>query len=171
MSQRKNLADVIADARRARDLTQAELSSCLGVSGQMVSRWERGVARPGRANLKALATTLGLDVAELLDLSLEAQHEDLVATRKDRDQLIALIQSIGDRFEAVAERLEDLETRVARVRVLYGTDEQTVNAFMVLNAPAGPEPPRSGPEPPRTGGPEQPPRNEKPNSRTRRRPS
>ena len=51
----------IADARKAKDLTQSQLARRVGVESMAVSRWERGLVRPSDANLQAVAQALGRD--------------------------------------------------------------------------------------------------------------
>ncbi len=45
----KTLAARLAEARRAKGLTQAALAAALGVSVMTVSRWERGANEPHKA--------------------------------------------------------------------------------------------------------------------------
>ena len=56
----------LAETRRARNMTQAELAGRVGVTDKAVSRWERGVGFPDINTLEPLAAALGLTVPELL---------------------------------------------------------------------------------------------------------
>lgn len=55
----------IEDARKALELTQAGLSTALGVSQQLVSLWERGVTPPKDEMRFALARILKSSVYDL----------------------------------------------------------------------------------------------------------
>ena len=65
MTPRIQFAETVARCRRAKNLTQEELASRLGVTAQAVSCWERG-GYPDVTMLPALANHLGLTVDELL---------------------------------------------------------------------------------------------------------
>ncbi len=56
----------IAEARRNKGLSQAELAAVLGVSFQAVSRWERGESMPEIHRLLPLAGALEVSLEELL---------------------------------------------------------------------------------------------------------
>lgn len=57
----------IAEARRAKGLTQGQLAQAIGASSNMaVSRWERGEIRPSAGHAIALARVLGTTVEALL---------------------------------------------------------------------------------------------------------
>ena len=48
-------------------MTQEQLANKLGVSGQSVSKWERGVSVPEISNLKKISHILGVSVDYLID--------------------------------------------------------------------------------------------------------
>lgn len=52
--------------RLNRKATQEELANSLGVSGQAVSKWEKGLSLPSIALLPTLASYFGITVDELL---------------------------------------------------------------------------------------------------------
>jgi len=56
----------VAQCRREKQLTQAELAAALHVTDKAVSRWERGVGYPDIATLEPLAAALGVSVLELM---------------------------------------------------------------------------------------------------------
>ena len=62
----KKTGALIAEARKAKNLTQRSLASALHVSDRAVSKWERGVGFPDVSLLEPLADALGLTVTELL---------------------------------------------------------------------------------------------------------
>ncbi len=56
----------IAEARRRKGMSQAELAGLLSISFQAVSRWERGESMPEIYRLRPLAEALGITLDELL---------------------------------------------------------------------------------------------------------
>ena len=58
----ENIGDMIAEKRKERGLTQAELGSMLGISGKAVSKWERGLSKPCEEHWERLVALLGLPV-------------------------------------------------------------------------------------------------------------
>ena len=63
-----NLGKKIASVRKKTKLTQSDLASCVGVTAQAVSKWERGNACPDIAILDEIADALGISLSELLGL-------------------------------------------------------------------------------------------------------
>lgn len=61
-----NLGKKIASVRKKAKLTQSDLASCVGVTAQAVSKWERGNACPDIAILDEIADALGISLFELL---------------------------------------------------------------------------------------------------------
>ena len=57
---------LIAEARKAKNMTQRALAEALHVSDRAVSKWERGAGFPDVSLLEPLADALGLTVTELL---------------------------------------------------------------------------------------------------------
>lgn len=62
----KTFGMFIAELRKGKGLTQAQLAGQLHVTDKAVSRWERGVGLPDLANLEALAQALDVTVSELI---------------------------------------------------------------------------------------------------------
>lgn len=62
----KKLGAFIAECRKAKGWTQAELAAQLHVTDKAVSRWERGVGFPDIATLEPLAEALGVSILELM---------------------------------------------------------------------------------------------------------
>lgn len=56
----------IADARKAKNMTQMELADLLGISYQAVSNWERGNSMPDISKLPELSELLDVSVDEIL---------------------------------------------------------------------------------------------------------
>ena len=59
MNEREQLVDQLAAARKARGLTQPDLSALTGIQQAEVSRIERGAGNPTAATLLRLADALG----------------------------------------------------------------------------------------------------------------
>ena len=57
---------LIAQRRKQRALSQAELAERIHVTDKAVSRWETGRGMPGLDSLEPLSKALGLSVSELL---------------------------------------------------------------------------------------------------------
>ena len=62
----KKMGKRIAELRGSLGITQQELADRLHVTSQAISNWERGVSSPEVAKLQQIATTLGVEVEELL---------------------------------------------------------------------------------------------------------
>ena len=62
----KEFGAFLAQVRRERNMTQAELAQQLHVTDKAVSRWERGIGLPDINTLEPLADALGLTLADLM---------------------------------------------------------------------------------------------------------
>jgi len=62
----KEFGTFLAQVRRERNLTQAELAEQLHVTDKAVSRWERGIGLPDINTLEPLADALDLTLADLM---------------------------------------------------------------------------------------------------------
>lgn len=60
---------MIAQARKAKDMTQTELADALNISFQAVSNWERGASMPDISKLPELSEILGISIDEMLGKS------------------------------------------------------------------------------------------------------
>ena len=70
----------LAETRRARNMTQAELAGRVGVTDKAVSRWERGVGFPDINTLEPLAAAL---LRRLDAMYRDLLSDDLIPWRKD----------------------------------------------------------------------------------------
>lgn len=68
--------NLIAQARREKNMTQKELSELLHVTDRAVSKWERGLSFPDVGLLAPLADALGLTLTELLSGERAQQPEE-----------------------------------------------------------------------------------------------
>lgn len=62
----QKLGAFVAEHRKERKMTQAELAAKLQVTDKAVSRWERGLGFPDINTIEPLADALGLSVLELM---------------------------------------------------------------------------------------------------------
>lgn len=84
---RRKTGELIAAARKEKNLTQKELAQRLHVSDRAVSKWERGAGFPDVGLLEPLADALDLQVLDLLRGEREAETEPEGTAR----QLIPLL--------------------------------------------------------------------------------
>ena len=61
------IGEFIAELRKEKKLTQAELGDIVGVTGKAVSRWERGLNLPDTAIINKVSEVLGTTTTELLN--------------------------------------------------------------------------------------------------------
>ena len=61
-----SVGNFIAELRKEKGLTQAELAERVGVTGGAVSKWERGLCYPDIETVGRLAEVLDLSVGEML---------------------------------------------------------------------------------------------------------
>ena len=61
-----SVGSFIAELRKEKGLTQAELAERVSVTGGAVSKWERGLCYPDIETVVRLAEVLGLSVGEIL---------------------------------------------------------------------------------------------------------
>lgn len=62
----KKLGQFIAEIRKEKNMTQAELASKLHVTDKAVSKWERGLGLPDINSIEPLADALAISVAEVM---------------------------------------------------------------------------------------------------------
>ena len=117
----------IAEARAAADLTQTELAAKIpGKSdGTQVSKWERGMHRPGDDTLEHIASALDRDVAWFL--------------LPDRDQLLTPEPVVPD------DQLARIEQKLDRLLALFSPQDatneglaQAARALLALAEAGGP---------------------------------
>mgnify|MGYP000678832023 FL=1 len=71
----KQIGRYIAEKRRIKNLTQAQLAEQLGISDKTVSKWECGRSMPDYALIQPLCETLDISVSELIEGKNTALHE------------------------------------------------------------------------------------------------
>lgn len=82
MIQRAHFGERIAQCRRQRGWSQAEVAEKLGVTSQAVSKWERGAALPDVELLLELSHLYGVSINEMLE------DRDLLKSLADREYRI-----------------------------------------------------------------------------------
>lgn len=85
------IGEFIAQRRREKNLTQAQLAERLGVSNKTVSKWETGKNMPDYSIIEVLCRELDITVSELMDG--EASEENSVRVYDD-SQVLDLIRSM-----------------------------------------------------------------------------
>lgn len=63
----KQIGRYIAEKRRIKNLTQAQLAEQLGISDKTVSKWECGRSMPDYALIQPLCESLDISVSELIE--------------------------------------------------------------------------------------------------------
>ena len=74
------IAQRLAELRRAKGYSQEALARELGLSRQAISKWERAESSPDTGNLIALARLYGMSLDELLRVGSEAEENAVPAT-------------------------------------------------------------------------------------------
>ncbi len=95
------ISDTIAEHRRALGLTQEQLGTRLGISGQAVSKWEKGESMPDILLLPELCDIFGISVDELLGRKMNESHRTMqefcaLARREGRSQTV--LEALGALF-------------------------------------------------------------------------
>lgn len=75
MMNEKQIGRYIAEKRRIKNLTQAQLAEQLGISDKTVSKWECGRSMPDYALIQSLCETLDISVSELIEGKEASLHE------------------------------------------------------------------------------------------------
>ena len=75
MMNQKQIGRYIAEKRRIKNLTQAQLAEQLGISDKTVSKWECGRSMPDYALIQSLCESLDISVSELIEGKEASLHE------------------------------------------------------------------------------------------------
>ena len=87
MTDRSIIGQKIAQLRKAKGMTQAELADKLGVSHQAVSQWERSETLPDILTLPLIAQIFGESIGSMLGVE-EVQTEEETPIPIDIDKLM-----------------------------------------------------------------------------------
>lgn len=116
----------VADCRKEKGITQAELAEALHVTDKAVSRWERGIGFPDISTLEPLAGALGVSILELMK-SERIAADDL--TKLEAAEIVSdALRTVGPR--------EDL-SRCAALRLLARVFGAVLLLFLALVLVAG----------------------------------
>lgn len=117
----------IRAARKAANMTQAELAQKLGIPFQSISQWERDIRNPKKETLIRIADALGVSISDLCDFSLQAERDKIkeeiseitsklnTATEEERNELeyaLGVLEESCDDIDfiaAIQPYLSDLE--------------------------------------------------------------
>ena len=109
----KAFGEKLRNIRKNRDMTQEEAAVRIGVSGQAVSKWEKGECLPDVYNLKLLGRLYRVSV------------DDLLETEGDGDERVVQTIKIGEAVFEVVER----PAAVFAGKFLYARDYADLSAF------------------------------------------
>ena len=84
----KQIGRYIAEKRRIKNLTQAQLAEQLGISDKTVSKWECGRSMPDYALIQSLCETLDISVSELIEGKEASLHERQLMELLRRTQVL-----------------------------------------------------------------------------------
>lgn len=79
----KKLGAFIADLRKEKGITQAQLADLLHLTPKAVSKWERGLGYPDITTLEPLAEALGISISELFQCQ-KIERSSLTLNETDR---------------------------------------------------------------------------------------
>lgn len=88
---RKTLGRLISETRKAKGMTQLELSQKLNVTDKAVSKWERDLSCPDVNFLPQLAEVLGLTLEELM----QGQKQNQSAEQKIGELVDTIMKAVA----------------------------------------------------------------------------
>ncbi len=115
-----NIGENIRRLRRAVNMTQEEFATCMGVSGQAVSRWETGTAYPDIELLPAMAELFGVGMDELMG----TRNTDRERAGEVAYAHLATLDDPADRLLYLREMHREFpRDRTVMLRIAMKTDE------------------------------------------------
>ncbi|WP_241158096.1 helix-turn-helix domain-containing protein [Adlercreutzia sp. ZJ138] len=118
------IAQRLAELRRAQGLSQEDLANKLGLSRQAVSKWERAESAPDMGNLIALADLYEVTIDELLRVSPEVEENV-------RYELQECVKSTEEQTKNAAETAENKSREVAECSQAAASVPETPTATSV----------------------------------------
>ena len=98
----KTISDKICEFRKARSLTQEQLGEKLGISGQAVSKWEKGDSMPDIMLLPELCDILGISIDALLEVPVSLKNknimQDFCAYAREQGRSATIINALSRLF-------------------------------------------------------------------------
>ena len=118
--EKKTFGTIVAELRKAKGMTQADLAQKMGITDKAVSKWERDLSYPDIASIPRLAEILGVSVDELMSAEKAGSNKKL----SDMEDIISLIlRAVGVAMGtavAVLSILSGLETRTGMAMLGIG---------------------------------------------------
>lgn len=94
MSQMNHFAEIVAQKRKEKNMTQEALAKRLGISPQAVSKWENGLGLPDVTLFPALAEVLEISIAELFGVE-EPRSVSSAVTTVESEEHFGVPKSYG----------------------------------------------------------------------------
>ena len=110
--EKKTFGTIVAELRKAKGMTQADLAQKMGITDKAVSKWERDLSYPDIASIPRLAEILGVSVDELMSAEKAGSNKKL----SDMEDIISLILRAVGAAMGIA---------VAVLSILGGLDART----------------------------------------------
>ena len=105
--EKKTLGATIAEMRKEKGMTQADLATLMGVTDKAVSKWERDLSYPDVASFPRLAQALGVSVDELMaSTSSSGRKKDVESIVWTAVRGVALAMGIAVTVLSVLDELE-----------------------------------------------------------------
>lgn len=115
--EKKTFGTIVAELRKAKGMTQADLAQKMGITDKAVSKWERDLSYPDIASIPRLAEILGVSVDELMSAEKAGSNKKL----SDMEDIISLILRAVGAAMGIA---------VAVLSILGGLDARTGMAML-----------------------------------------
>ena len=96
----------IAERRKIKNMTQAQLAEYLNVTDRAVSKWERGICLPDSSIMLDLCHKLGITVNDLLNGEVISMENN---NKKHEEQLLELVK-----------QKEEADKRLLRIEIVIG---------------------------------------------------
>lgn len=103
--------DNLRAMRKRRGLTQGQLAERSGVSGQIISNYERAYSRPNEIQIRKIAKALQCQVNDLINLNdMEIDYEKIMFSDKKafdelpNDEKARILQNLQEQADFMVER-------------------------------------------------------------------
>jgi len=111
-----DFAKNLAELRKARQLTQAQLADLLGVQPRLIGRWEQGQGRPQFESILKLADVLEVTLDRLLRGRDSHQPDTFDIRNKQLKELCKLVDQLKAEDQAVVCRFLDMAVRQDKLK-------------------------------------------------------
>ena len=123
---KKNLSDVIRNAREKQGISQRELSRITNIDHNTISRIENGERKkPNTLTLTTLANVLNLDLYELMEMCGYSKEQIDVLRQKNSsvDYGIKKIEDLKERLKEIQEKIDKINDLIRRLEHSKNTHE------------------------------------------------